>query len=412
MLFIYRILINIIFILSPVIILFRIIKKKEHPTRFREKIGFFSKIKNNGKLLWFHGASVGELQSVIPLLEKYNKDKNVKQILITSNTLSSSKVIKKLKLKKTIHQFFPIDTNFVSKRFINYWKPSKAFFIDSEIWPNTILRLKEKKVPIVLINGRITKKTFTRWRLLSKFSKKIFSCFDLCLASSNQSLKFLKKLNIKKVKFVGNLKFSQSESDIPKITKKLKVFLKNKRSWCASSTHRSEELICGMVHLELKKKIKNLVTIIIPRHIERSEQIKKGLEKLKLKVYVDKSTHKIDSDTDIYLVNSYGNTKIFFKNTNNVFLGGSLIKHGGQNPLEAARLGCKILNGPSTQNFKEIYNFLEKNKISKKIFNQKGLVRNLILLLNKKNKINKVEKNLKLIGQNILKKTYKEINIV
>ena len=123
MLFIYRILINIIFILSPVIILFRIIKKKEHPTRFREKIGFFSKIKNNGKLLWFHGASVGELQSVIPLLEKYNKDKNVKQILITSNTLSSSKVIKKLKLKKTIHQFFPIDTNFVSKRFINYWKP-------------------------------------------------------------------------------------------------------------------------------------------------------------------------------------------------------------------------------------------------------------------------------------------------
>ncbi len=410
MLFTYRILINLIFITSPLIILFRLIKKKEHLTRFREKIGYFSKKKIKGKLLWFHGASVGELQSIIPLLEKFEKNKKIKQILITSNTLSSSKIINKLKLKKTIHQFFPIDTTFISKKFINYWKPSKAFFIDSEIWPNMILQLKEQKIPIILINGRITKKTFRRWRFLFKFSKRIFSNFNLCLAASNQSLVYLKKLSAKNVKFIGNLKFSQSEREIPKINKKLKNFINKKKSWCASSTHQSEELACGMAHLELKKKFKNLLTIIIPRHIERSEQIKRDLEKLNLKVHMDESNQKINLNTDIYLVNSFGKTKIFFNNTKNVFLGGSLIKHGGQNPLEAARLGCNILNGPFVHNFTEIYNFLEKNKISQKIVSQKGLIKKLYILFNKKNKKNNIEQKLEIIGKNILEKSYNEIN--
>ena len=166
-----------------------------------------------------------------------------------------------------------------------------------------------------------------------------------------------------------------------------------------------------MVHLELKKKIKNVLTIIIPRHIERSEKIKKDLERLNLKVYLDESKYeKISSDTDIYLVNSYGKTKAFFSNTSNVFLGGSLINHGGQNPLEAARLGCNILNGPFINNFTEIYNFLEKNKMSHKVLGQKQLVNKLSFLLNKKNNANKVEKKLKQIGQSILKKSHKEIN--
>ena len=144
MLFLYRAIINFIYLLSPIIIIIRLLKKKEHLTRFREKIGFFSDKKKNGKLIWFHGASVGEIQSVIPLIEKFEKNKNIKQVLITSNTLSSSKIIKDLRLKKVIHQFFPIDTNFISNKFINYWKPSKAFFIDSEIWPNMILNIKKK----------------------------------------------------------------------------------------------------------------------------------------------------------------------------------------------------------------------------------------------------------------------------
>ena len=144
MLILYRFLINFITILSPIIIIFRLLKKKESLKRFKEKFCFFSIKKKSGKLIWFHGASVGEIQSVVPLLEELDKNKKIKQILLTSNTLSSSKVVEKIKIKKLVHQFFPVDTNLYSKKFIDYWKPSAAFFIDSEIWPNMLTNLKKK----------------------------------------------------------------------------------------------------------------------------------------------------------------------------------------------------------------------------------------------------------------------------
>ena len=144
MIFFYRTIINLIIILSPLIILIRLLKKKEHPIRFKEKFCFFSKKRKQGKLIWFHGASVGEILSIIPLIEKLEKNKNINKILITSSTLSSSNIFLKFKLKKTIHQFFPIDSNFIIKKFLNYWKPSLAIFIESEIWPNMITESKKR----------------------------------------------------------------------------------------------------------------------------------------------------------------------------------------------------------------------------------------------------------------------------
>ena len=411
MLIIYRILINSIFILSPIILIFRLLKKKEDPKRFIEKIGFFKKAKIKGNLIWFHGASVGEIRSIVPLLEKFEKSKNIKQILITSNTLSSSKIIKRLKLRKIVHQFFPIDNNYIINRFINHWQPTKVFFIDSEIWPNTIIKLKQKKIPTVLINGRITNRSYKRWNFFSSFAKEIFSNLDLCLASSKESFKYLKNLGVKNIKFIGNLKFSQSETDKIDIDKKLKKFLQDKKIWCASSTHQNEEITCGLAHIKLKKKIKNLLTIIIPRHINRCTQIKKDLEKLKLKVHTIGLNNNVAKNTDIFLINSYGKTKIFFNNSEHVFLGGSLVKHGGQNPLEPARLGCNILHGPYVNNFREIYKFLEKNKISQKINNLNHLVKSLENLFNKPRELNKTQKKLKLIGKSILEKSYNHINL-
>jgi len=145
MFFFYRILINLIFILSPIIVIIRLLQKKEDPSRFREKLGFFSKKKAKGNLIWFHGASVGEILSVVPLIEKLEKNNKIKQILVTSNTLSSSKILSKLKLKKTIHQFFPIDTNYNANKFLEYWDPSIAIFIDSEIWPNMLTNIKKNQ---------------------------------------------------------------------------------------------------------------------------------------------------------------------------------------------------------------------------------------------------------------------------
>ena len=412
MILFYRFLINLILILSPFIILIRLLKKKENPKRFREKIGFFTKHRSKGKLIWFHGASVGELQSIVPLLEKLEKSKKISQILITTNTLSSSEVISKIKLKKISHQFFPIDNNLVIKKFINHWKPSAALFIDSEIWPNTLINLSKEKIPTVLINARITRKSYNRWIKLKNFSKLIFNKFDLCLSSNKETVGFLKKLGAKNIKYFGNLKYSQTENKEIDIDSKTIKFISKKTAWCASSTHNSEEKFVGLVHNKLKKKYKNLLTVVIPRHIEREEAIKEQFLNLGLKVHVHEPKSRIHQDTDIYLVNSFGKTKSFYSIIKNVFLGGSLIKHGGQNPLEAVRYNCNILHGPNVSNFNEIYKFLYNQKISKKVINLNQTTNILHKLFNSKKSQKNIKNKLNKIGQKILKKNIDEINLI
>ena len=410
MFFAYRILTNLILILSPIIIFIRLLKKKEHPKRFKEKFGFYTKKKFKGKLIWFHGASVGEILSIIPLIESLEKNKEINQILITTNTLSSSKILSNLKLTKTIHQFFPIDTNYHTQKFLKYWKPSVAVFIDSEIWPNMITNIKKTPISLILMNARITDKSFKRWKLFKSYAKKIFFNFDICLSSSHKSKKYLKSLGAKNIKHVGNLKFTQSEKNITFLNNDLKKFFLSKRIWCASSTHNTEEFICANVHKKLKIKYKNLLTIIIPRHIHRTEEIINEMKKLNLNIHLHNSKNKIDKDTDIYLVNSFGQTKSFFKVCKTVFLGGSMIKHGGQNPLEAARFGCKILHGPNVWNFDEIYDLLRKNKVSRKIINSNQLSLNVDKMLNNKNKYRSLENKIKNLGNKILNLTLNEIN--
>jgi len=410
MLFIYRVFINIALILSPLIIFTRLLKKKEDLRRFKEKFVFNTKNKVKGKLIWFHGASVGEVLSIIPLVEKLEKNKKIKQILITSNTLSSSKILSNLKLKKTIHQFFPIDTNYHTQKFLDYWDPSVVFFIDSEIWPNMILNIKKRSTSLVLINARITTKSFKKWKIFSAEAKNLFEKFDLCISSNLKSIKYLKKLGAKKVKFFGNLKFSESEKNKVDLNKNLKNFFLTKKIWCASSTHNIEEKICANVHKKLKIKYKNLLTIIIPRHIHRTKEIIDQIKKLNLKVHLHNSKFKIRKDTDIYLVNSFGQTKSFFKICKTVFLGGSIIKHGGQNPLEAARFGCKILHGPNVWNFEEIYNLLKQYKVSSNVKNSNQLSFKLNKMLNNKNKHKNLEIKIKNLGNKILTSSLNEVN--
>ena len=331
--------------------------------------------------------------------------------MITSNTLSSSKILNNLRFKKIIHQFFPIDTHYHTQKFLNYWKPSVAIFIDSEIWPNMIKNIKKSQISLILINARITQKSFKRWRLFSRSAKKIFQEFDICLSASMRSSHYLKFLGAKKIKFIGNLKFTESEYSKNDLNKKLKKFLLTKKIWCASSTHNREELICEKKKKKLKIKHKNLLTIVIPRHIDRVAEIENQIKRLKLKVHFHNSKNKIDKDTDIYLVNSFGQTKSFFKICKTIFLGGSIIKHGGQNPLEAARFGCKILHGPHVWNFHEIYKLLKKNKVSRQVTTQNQLSYEVDKMLNNKKKNKNLEIKIKSLGNKILTSTLNEINI-
>ena len=410
MFFIYRALINVIFLLSPVIILIRLLKKKEHSTRFKEKFSIHTKKKLAGKLIWFHGASVGEVLSVIPLIKKLEKEKNVKQILVTSNTLSSSKILSNFKLKKTIHQFFPIDTNYHSNKFLRYWKPSIAIFIDSEIWPNMIDNIKKKSLPLVLMNARITNKSFKKWKIFRLSARDIFQKFDICLCSNLRSKNYLKSLGAKNVKYIGNLKFSQTENNTESLNDNIKKFFMTRKIWCASSTHYNEERICAEVHKKLKAKYKNLLTVIIPRHVHRTDKIKNELQELNLKIHMHNSSKKIDPQTDIYLVNSFGQTKSFFKICKTVFLGGSIIKHGGQNPLEAVRYGCNVVHGENIWNFEEIYSLLKKYEVSNKVMNSVQLTAKINKILGMKTNTKNIVIKIKKLGNKILSSTFNEID--
>ena len=409
MIFLYRIILNIILILSPFIFIIRLLKKKETLKSYSQKILINDKYRPKGKLIWFHGASVGEIKSIIPILEKLEKNSNYNQILITSNTLSSANIVKNLKLKKIIHQFFPIDSNFILKKFIDFWKPSKVIFIDSELWPNTLINLKKREIPVVLLNARITKKSFKRWMKFKNFARKIFSLISVSYPANQETKKYLKILKVKKIKFLDNLKYAEPNYEILTSNRKVKKYFRNRNIWCAASTHYNEEIICGNVHLKLKSKIKNLLTIIIPRHVKRCDEIKSDLEKLNLKVMIIKSAQQIKYDVDILILDAYGKTKLFFENSPNVFLGGSLINHGGQNPLEAARIGCNVLYGPNIYNFREVYSFLNNIKIAQKVSGENDIIKKLFVLFQNKNRSNKNYLNLRSIGTKILKRYYDEI---
>ena len=412
MFFLYRLIINTILILSPIIIIFRILKNKEDPSRFIEKLGIFEKKSIKGKLIWFHGSSVGEILSIIPLVEKFEKNKNIKNILITSNTFSSSKVLKKFRLKKTIHQFLPIDSRILVKKFLSNWEPSVAIFIESEIWPNFINEINRKEIPLILINARMTKKTFLKWNNLKNFSKLIFNKFNLTLSQNKETMFFLKKLGSKNIKNFGNLKFSENKSikDNNIKSKKLLKFFKSKNFvFGGISTHSGEEEFCGKIQTLIKYKIKNSLTVIIPRHIDRCADIIMRLQNLGLKVHLHSDKSNIDKKTDIYLVDSFGETNSFINQCNIVFLGGSVIKHGGQNPLEAVRLKCKVLHGPYTYNFSEVYALLRNLNLCFVVRHPNEVINHLNFTKNKKNKINKNFINLNSLGKKILKDNYNEV---
>ncbi len=406
MLIIYQLIVSLLLIISPVIIFYRINKNKEDPKRYKEKFAVPSKIRKKGKLVWFHGASVGELLSIIPIIKNYEKNKSINQILITSSTLSSSKILKKFKFKKTIHQFYPVDHFLITSKFLKYWKPNLAVFIESEIWPNMFKQLKDMDIPLILLNARLTKKTFNKWLKIKFFAKLIFKKITIAYPQNEETNIFLKKIISNKVKFIGNLKFVDTHEI--KQTNKIKKFnnmFQNKKIWVASSTHEPEEKFCAQAHLELKNKVKNLITVIIPRHIHRVPKIIEEIKDLKLGYVLHSDQVKNLKNIDIYIVDTFGETNQFHMIASSVFLGGSIIKRGGQNPLEAARHGARVLHGPNIDNFKDVYKLLKSFKVSKKINSSKELAKSIVF---KKNK--NIGVKIKNIGKKILKKTIKQLD--
>ncbi len=405
MFFLYNIFAIIFFLISPFILFIRIANGKEDWRRILEKYAYYNK-KEPNRTIWFHGASVGEIMSILPLINKFEKDKSIKKILLTSSTLSSASIIAKKPLKKTTHIYYPFDIGFICNNFLNFWKPKIAIFVDSEIWPNMYEKINSKKIPLILINARITSKSFRRWQIFSSFAKNVFSKITIALPQNQETKNYLKRLGVKKIKFIGNLKYIKNDKQ--NLRKNVQKYFKNKKVFCAASTHYNEEKIIGKLHLKLKKKFKNLITILVPRHINRSEEIKQELRKLKLIVTERSSGNEPSNDCDVYIINTYGEMSKFLGLSNVTFIGGSIVNHGGQNPLEAVRMGNYVMHGKKVNNFKEIYKELKSLKISSEVKNiyqmEKVFVKNHNYKISN-SKLNKIN----YLGAKIFENNVKEI---
>jgi 3-deoxy-D-manno-octulosonic-acid transferase len=420
MLFIYRYLAIFLFPIFIIIIFLRSFFNKEDKKRFKEKI-FSSYFKphrdNQKKLIWFHASSIGECLSILPLIDELNKQNKNLSFLITSVTLSSSKLLeKKLKqLPNTTHRFFPLDLEKLAEDFLNAWRPDLVCFVDSEIWPNFLFKIKEKNIPLVLANARITKKSFNKWKIVPSFAVKVFNNFDLCLAASEESKNNLNKLQVKNLKYIGNLKYAVKDI-FDELKDSNKKVLDNYKTWCAASTHDGEEEIILKTHIEIKKKHENILTIIIPRHINRSIYIKNLSKKFNLNAQILDNEDLINSDIEILIINSFGVTSKYFNYCKNIFIGKSFIKEkenvGGQNPIEAAKLGCKIFHGPYIYNFLEVYDLLKSYDVVEKVNNELELSEKIIKNIDVAKLSNQKQINLlNSYGEKILNETAASLNM-
>ena len=253
------------------------------------------------------------------------------------------------------------------EKFISLWKPDIIFIVETEIWPNLISIAKKNHIPLAIINARLTRKTFNRWNLFPNTAKKIFNSFDMCLTANKETKEFLTRFKVKNVFFLGNIKLI-NKIDFKNLETINENFLSKNIVWCALSTHNTEEVFCLKAHVKLKEKIANLKTIIAPRHINRVSSIKKISERLGLKSQILNKNEKIAENSEIIIINSFGNINEFLKYTKSVFIGKSTIKKlekvGGQNPIDAAKLGCRIYHGPYVYNFEDIYEILKENNVS------------------------------------------------
>ncbi len=366
-LLIYRF-ISIIFL--PIIAIFlviRIFKKKERLDRLGERFGF-SGYKNrllNDKndIIWIHAVSVGEANCAFLLASEIVKFSAVTQILLTTTTLTSAEVIAQ-KIASTnqqiIHQFLPIDVDFCIKKFLKFWQPKSIIFVESEIWPNTIAIAKSLAIPCFLVNARISEKSLKKWQKLKKIGFNIFDYFSIIFAQSSEEQRKLNLLSQKPVLFFGNLKAQINITEINEDQlNDLKKQIGVRPIWLCSSTHKGEEEIILRVHDKLQREFKNLLTIIVPRHPLRINEIINLCSNRQIAIR-SKNQNILDT-TEIYIADTLNELGIFYSLADFALIGGSLLPIGGHNPFEAIQRDCSVITGLHLANFAEIYQELFEN---------------------------------------------------
>jgi len=372
-------------LIGPIIdlwLIYRRRKGKEDHKRFPERLGHPGFPRPKGSLVWFHAASVGEATSILPLIEHMIKQYSDVNILITTGTVTSAKMLKPRLPERVIHQYVPIDKMVTVRRFLAHWHPNLALWVESELWPNLVIETQKSGCPMIQINARISANSVQKWQRYGNFSHDVLGCFSLSLSQSKEDQERLELLGAPHVKCLGNLKFDAPALPAdPKETGRLVTMIGDRPIWVASSTHPGEETIISNVHCALKENHDRLLTIIIPRHPERGEALQSEFRNKGLSVALRSMKQEIGQETDIYIADTIGELGIFFRLAGIVFIGGSLVEHGGQNPLEPARLECALITGPWHTNFMRIYKELKDAEAVRIVQNEKDLLSQVETLL-------------------------------
>lgn len=389
---------------APFLISKRLKKGLEHSSRYTERYGISSVTRPMGELIWFHGASVGESLSILPLIERMAAQKPDAVFLITTTTLAAQKVISARMSQNTIHQFVPFDATEWVNKFLDYWQPKAAFFIESEIWPNILFQLHQRNIPVTLLNARLSEKSLRNWLWIKKLSKQLWGCFSGIYTQSEVFTNRFHKLGANCAKTLGNIKLLSEKLPFNEEEYAYWKAQINKRPcWVVASTHKGEEEQIFKIHQSLKKDFPNLLTIIAPRHVERCEEIVSKNHG----VTIARFTSQTLQGEDILLVDAMAKLGVFYRLTTIAFIGGSLIPQGGHNPLEPSMIGAFPLWGPYFFNVDDLMYLFEGFPCQQKDANH--LINTLKELLAKPERVTQLVKDLqqritssqKLINQKI-----------
>lgn len=328
---------------------------REDPQRFSERLGKASVLRPAGRLIWCHAASVGEAASLLTLIEKLHELYPTLHILVTTGTVTSAHMLEDRLPANVIHQYVPVDRTAYVRSFLNHWKPDFVVWIESELWPNMLAELRRRLIPAVLLNGRMSEKSFHNWYKVKGWTREILGSFALCLTQTEDERSRFVALGAKPVKCIGNLKYAAKPLpvDEEKLTQ-LKQNLAGRLCWVMASSHRGEEEAALAAHKNLITKWPNLLTIIVPRHAVRGDEIAKQISDKTIPFARRSKQEQITPETTVYLADTMGELGLFYRLCPIACIGGSFTPIGGHNPIEPAQLGCAIVFGPHMHNFLEV----------------------------------------------------------
>jgi 3-deoxy-D-manno-octulosonic-acid transferase len=327
---------------------------KEEASRLAERRGRAPIPRPAGSLLWVHAASLGETRSALPLLDRLQDERPALHVLMTTMTVTAARLIEERKRPRVLHQFVPLDVPRWIGRFLDHWRPDAALWVEGELWPNLVAAARARGVPMALVNARMSARSFARWRAARHVLPPPLSAFAPCLAQSEADAERLRLLGVA-ARFVGNLKFDGAP--LPADARALDRLLAEvggRPLWLAASTHRGEEEIVASAHVQMARKLPGLLTVLAPRHAQRGDEIAAMLRGRDLAVAQRGRGEPIGPTTAVYLADTMGELGLFYRLARVTFIGGSLVPHGGQNALEAARLDCALMFGPHMWNFRDV----------------------------------------------------------